>query len=71
MTSGEVAVAPGELNAADAEFALLTMGQGRQRVRVNDGVADAGERAANSDRLIGLEKLAAGIGTDFRRNRRC
>ena len=50
---GQVAVAVGELNPANPELPLLTMGQRRQRVGVNDGIAHAGERTADSHRLIG------------------
>ena len=64
---GQVAVAAGELNAADAELAFFTVWQGRQCVRIDNGVADAGKRAANRDRFMGSQQLAAGIGADFRR----
>ena len=64
---GQVAVTPGELNAADAEFALFAMLQGCQCVRVNDGVVDSGERATDGDGLVGSQQLAAGVGADFRR----
>ena len=62
---GQIAVAAGQLNAADAQLALFTMGQGRQRVWVNDGIAHAGERTADRDRFIGPQQLPAGIGTDL------
>ena len=52
---GQVAVTSGELNAADAEFALFAMMQGRQCVRVDDGVADPRERATDGDRLVGSQ----------------
>ena len=64
---GQVAVAPGELNAADAEFTFFAAWQGRQCVRVNDGVADPREWAADGDRLVGSQQLAAGVGADLRR----
>ena len=64
---GQVAVTPSELNAADAEFALFAMLQGCQCVRVDDGVADPRERAADGDGLAGSQQLPAGVSADFRR----
>ena len=64
---GQVPVAAGELYAANTELTFLAVGQRRQRVRIDNGIADAGKRAADRDGLIGAQQLAAGIGADFRR----
>ncbi len=61
----EVAIAAGQLDAANAKFPLFAVGEWRQRFGIDHGIADPGKGASYRDGLVGSQQLSTGVGTDL------